>query len=207
MRDEIYKFFLGTIIISLLHGSIPNHWVPFVMIAIKEQWKYKKLLLIVLIGAALHIISTILIGYFINSIGSYTFKLINSLEKVLPTFFFIFLGSIYLILDYKDYNNKNESYEIKTNNKIRMIFLLYFSMFFSPCMEIQGIYLSIGNYDSFIFILISLLYAFLSIVSLSLFSYIGYKGLNKFYPKFIEKNDKKIIGIVLILLGIVNFYF
>lgn len=204
MQSEVFKFFFGTIILSLTHGSIPNHWVPFVIIGKREKWKFNKVFLLTLIGGIFHNFSTILIGYFINNLGNYTFSRIQSLEKILPTFLFIFLGMIYLVFENKE---KNELDEIKEKSAKGIIFLIYVSMFFSPCLEIQGIYFSASNQSISVFLLISILYASISIASMVFFSYIGYKGLMNYYPKFLEKFERKFIGLFLIVLGILNFYF
>lgn len=204
MQSELFKFLFGTIILSFTHGSIPNHWVPFVIIGKKEKWSFHKVFLLTFIGGIFHNLSTILIGYFINNLGNYTFSRIQSLEKILPTFFFILLGMIYLIFENKE---KNGLEEIKEKNGKAIIFLVYISMFFSPCLEIQGIYFSTSNQNMGIFLLISSLYALISIISMVFFSYIGYKGLINFYPKFLEKFERKFIGLFLIILGILNFYF
>jgi hypothetical protein len=80
-------------------------------------------------------------------------------------------------------------------------------MFFSPCLEIEAVYFAIGKYGFFAFILISLIYMIITLLSMQFFTYLGFKSLVKYYPKFLEEQEKKIVGIILILLGIFSYFY
>lgn len=206
LMNEIFsikEYVIGTIVLSLIHGSIPNHWLPFIAISKTEKWTFKQLFFVISLGAIFHSLSTALLGFFISYLGFYT-STIYQLEKILPTFFMIFLGMIYIILDH---NNHHDHIKYKSKKLWISLVLLYLAMFFSPCLEIEAIYFSIGKYGYFSVILISILYTLITLFSMLFFSFISYKGLLKYYPRFIERNEKKIIGIVLIVLGIVSFYY
>lgn len=40
----------GSIIISLLHAVIPNHWLPVIAIGRKESWSLKQVTNVTLLG-------------------------------------------------------------------------------------------------------------------------------------------------------------
>lgn len=203
--SKIYEHLIATILLSLIHGTIPNHWLPFVVISKTNQWSFKQLAIVVSIGAFFHSLSTALLGIFISYLGYYTIINFSQLEKILPTFFMILLGMIYIMIE----NNKHNHELLKSKNYNIWLttIALYIAMFFSPCLEIEAIYFSIGKYGIYPIILISILYTILSILSMLFFSFISYKGLYKFYPKFLEKYEKKIVGFILIILGIISFYY
>ncbi|MCX7811013.1 MAG: hypothetical protein N2247_08885 [Leptospiraceae bacterium] len=200
----INQYIVATILLALIHGSIPNHWLPFIALSRAEKWSTKKLLMIISIGAIFHSLSTAILGFFISYFGYYISS-ISQLEKILPTFFMVFLGMIYLIIDHQEHYN--DPLKKKSINPIFSVMLLYLGMFFSPCLEIEAIYFSVGRYGLTSFVLISLIYTIITLVSMLTFSYLAYKGLLKYFPKILEKYEKRMIGLVLIILGIFSFYF
>jgi hypothetical protein len=200
----INQYIVATILLALIHGSIPNHWLPFIALSRAEKWSTKKLIMIISIGAIFHSLSTAILGFFISYFGYYISS-ISQLEKILPTFFMVFLGMIYLIIDHQEHYN--DPLKKKSINPIFSVILLYLGMFFSPCLEIEAIYFSVGRYGLTSFVLISLIYTIITLVSMLTFSYLAYKGLLKYFPKILEKYAKRMIGLVLIILGIFSFYF
>jgi len=200
----INQYIVATILLALIHGSIPNHWLPFIAFSRAEKWSTKKLIMIISIGAIFHSLSTAILGFFISYFGYYISS-ISQLEKILPTFFMVFLGMIYLIIDHQEHYN--DPLKKKSINPIFSVMLLYLGMFFSPCLEIEAIYFSMGRYGLTSFVLISLIYTIITLVSMLTFSYLAYKGLLKYFPKILEKYEKRMIGLVLIILGIFSFYF
>jgi len=200
----INQYIVATILLALIHGSIPNHWLPFIALSRAEKWSTKKLIMIISIGAIFHSLSTAILGFFISYFGYYISS-ISQLEKILPTFFMVFLGMIYLIIDHQEHYN--DPFKKKSINPIFSVMLLYLGMFFSPCLEIEAIYFSVGRYGLTSFVLISLIYTIITLVSMLTFSYLAYKGLLKYFPKILEKYEKRMIGLVLIILGIFSFYF
>jgi hypothetical protein len=201
---SLKEYILATIILSLIHGSIPNHWLPFVAISRTEKWSFKTLFYVISFGAFFHSLSTALLGFFISYLG-YHISTIHQLEKILPTFFMILLGMIYIILNH---HNDDHKIQYSSTNKLYLnLFFLYSGMFFSPCLEIEAVYFAIGKYGFFAFILISLIYMIITLLSMQFFTYLGFKSLVKYYPKFLEEQEKKIVGIILILLGIFSYFY
>jgi hypothetical protein len=37
------QYIVATILLALIHGSIPNHWLPFIALSRAEKWSTKKL--------------------------------------------------------------------------------------------------------------------------------------------------------------------
>jgi len=88
----INQYIVATILLALIHGSIPNHWLPFIALSRAEKWSTKKLIMIISIGAIFHSLSTAILGFFISYFGYYISS-ISQLEKILPTFFMVFFGN------------------------------------------------------------------------------------------------------------------
>ena len=66
----MYSIISGALIISLLHAVIPNHWLPIIAIARKEQWTTAEVTKVTFACAMAHGISTILIGVVLGFLGA-----------------------------------------------------------------------------------------------------------------------------------------
>jgi len=74
----MWQLFFGSILLSLVHAAIPNHWLPVVAIGKAERWTLRETLLVSGISGIAHTLSTVIIGITIGFIGnrlneSYTF--------------------------------------------------------------------------------------------------------------------------------------
>jgi hypothetical protein len=85
-----------------------------------------------------------------------------------------------------------------------MIFIVM--MFLSPCLEVESLFLSAGAYGMGLVTMLSVIYAIVSISGILLLVNLGYKGVNLLSAHFIEHNEKRISGVVLILVGIISFF-
>lgn len=95
----MYQIFIGSLVLSLIHALIPNHWIPLIAISKTEQWSQRRTLWSTAITGFAHTFSTIIIGIVVGLIG---YKLSASYEvitKVAAPVILIGLGVIYLVLD------------------------------------------------------------------------------------------------------------
>ncbi len=70
MNVEILTIIVGASLLAIIHASIPNHWIPFVIIGRQNRWTVKETLVAVLLGGFAHLFSTILVGILIGAIGT-----------------------------------------------------------------------------------------------------------------------------------------
>jgi hypothetical protein len=91
-------------------------------------------------------------------------------------------------------------------SKRRWILIFIIMMFLSPCLEVESLFLSAGVYGMGVVILMGIIYAIVSILGILLLVTLGYKGVHFIPSKFIEHNEKRISGIVLIVIGIISFF-
>ena len=60
----MYSLIIGSLLISLLHAVIPNHWLPILAIGKKEGWSLAETSRITFIAGMAHVVSTVIIGLF-----------------------------------------------------------------------------------------------------------------------------------------------
>ncbi len=195
--------------LSILHASIPNHWIPLVVISKTEKWSRKETLWVTAITGSAHTISTILVGIVVGLIGyklSSTYELVT---RVVAPFVLIIIGLIYLIVDLKNshhHHNPVKIGSISKRSKFIIIMSLGMAMFFSPCIEVEAYYFTAGGLGWFGITIVSIVYFIVTILGMLFLVDLGHKGVEKIKWHFLEDHEKKIMGMVLIVLGILAYF-
>jgi chromate transport protein ChrA len=205
------QIIIGAFLLSIVHASIPNHWIPLVALSKAEKWNEKTTLGVTAIAGFAHTLSTIIIGIIVGFMG---YKLSDSysfIVGVIAPSILILLGIIYLILSLKDNKHHHHSHEInidevKKKTTTAIILTLTISMFFSPCLEIEAYFFVASKLGWEGIIAVSVVYTVIIIAGMVLLVWLGMKGVKKIKSHFLEHHEKTITGILLVILGIAGYF-
>jgi nickel/cobalt transporter (NicO) family protein len=207
----MWQIFLGSIVLSLIHGMIPNHWIPLVVISKAENWNTRETLSATVITGISHMLSTIIIGIIVGFIGIKLSENYDFITRVVAPVILIMVGSIYVLIDLNASHHHHHHFDSKAikNKKSKLVIIasLSIAMFFSPCLEIEAYYFQAASLGWLGILIVSTVYFFVTLALMSALVYLGLKGINKFNSHFLEHHEKRISGIVLILLGIFAYFF
>lgn len=206
---------LGAFLLSIVHASIPNHWIPLVALSKAEKWNEKITLGITAVSGLAHTLSTIIIGIIVGFLG---YKLSGSysfIVGVIAPSLLILLGIIYLALSFRE-NKHHHSHEIhiddinpegiRKKTTAAIVLTLVISMFFSPCLEIEAYFFVVSRLGWQGIIAVSVIYTFITIAGMLLLVWLGMKGVRKIKSHFLEHHEKTITGVLLIVLGIIGYF-
>lgn len=208
------QLIIGSVLLSITHAFIPNHWFPLAAVSKSENWTKWETARITALTAALHTISTIIIGIIIGFIG---YKLGDSIElfgSIYAPVILIGLGLFFVLKNLKSkqhthcHIDANGIKEASKKSKKAIITALGTMMFFSPCVEIEAYYFTAGQFGWFGIALLSVIYLVLTVVLLVIMVHLGRRSLDLMNKKlhFLESNEKMITGVILIVLGILSFF-
>ncbi|MGE5520001.1 MAG: hypothetical protein ACM3VS_08760 [Candidatus Dadabacteria bacterium] len=203
----MYSIFFGTVLLGLVHALIPNHWLPLVAVAKAEHWKQKDLSGITFLAALAHVTGTVILGIILGVIGKELKEEYGRIIQIGTAVLLIAFGLIYFTvnLPHHHHSAQKDVAEFKRSRR-RWIVIFIIMMFLSPCLEVESLFLSAGAFGMWMVTLMAITYAIISILGIMLLVSLGYRGVNLLPAEFIEHNEKRISGIVLILVGIVTFY-
>jgi len=203
----MFSLVAGTFILALLHALIPNHWLPLVAVARAEGWKVKDVTTVTLISATAHVLGTVALGLVLGVIGKELADQYGHAINVGASILLIIFGLIYYTVNLPHHHHSSQKDVAQyKRSKRKWILIFIFMMFLSPCLEVESLFLSAGAYGMTNVILLSTVYAIVSISGILLLVTLGNKGVNLLPAEFIEHNEKRISGAVLILVGIVSFF-
>jgi hypothetical protein len=203
----MFTVIAGTVLLAMVHALIPNHWLPLVAVAKAEKWKQKDITSITFMAALAHVLGTVALGLVLGTIGKELQEKYGSIIYVVSSVVLIVFGLIYYTvnLPHHHHSSQKDVAQFK-RSKRKWILIFIFMMFLSPCLEVESLFLSAGAYGMRLVILLSVIYAIVSISGILLLVNLGYKGINLLSAQIIEHNEKRISGTVLILVGILSFF-
>lgn len=203
----MWQIISGSLLLSLVHAAIPNHWLPIVAIGKSERWTMRETLnATVLIGAA-HIASTIIIGVLIGLAG---FRLSSNhaeLAHWIAPVVLAVLGVIFIASDFigKGHRHHNHFDETGGRSKRAIIGSMVVAMFFSPCIELEVYFLPAGAFGWSGILTTSVIYLFATVSTMLLLVYVGTKGLSRLNWHIFEHHQKTLTGAILIALAALSF--
>lgn len=208
-------------VISLLHGFIPNHWLPIVAISHKQKWSKFTTFRFASLAAWAHSIGTIIIGLVVYFTTSKALNFIQPKNTVdhhhndvnpLANTPFEHIGGIILIslglwFLYRHYKHHHFHLDVPQNQNSKWIFgAILLSMFLSPCMEIIGYFFTLAPNGFPMILALILVYAITTWLSILLGVFLGYKGMKKLDAHKWEHNSGIITSAVMILSGIMIWF-
>jgi nickel/cobalt transporter (NicO) family protein len=195
----------GSLLVSLLHAIIPNHWLPILAIGRKEGWSLREILSITAIAGLSHVASTLLIGWLLFFFGWEVSKLLSPIIPFVAPVVLVTIGTIFI---YRHYKHKHFHVDDQRHqsSKRKMILSLSAAMFFSPCLEIEGFFLAASTQSVLSAAIMSLVYFTVSLSGMIIWVNVAYHGLNKFNWHALEHKAGIITGVTLITTGIISYF-
>jgi nickel/cobalt transporter (NicO) family protein len=211
---SVIQIFFGSLLLSLVHASIPSHWLPLVAISKAEKWSEGETTVVTAITASAHTISTIIVGIIIGLVGYRLSESYRFITKIIAPAVLISLGFIYFVLEYRHsliktshrhhHINVGEIIE-KRKSKKSIVLALSAAMFFSPCLEIEVYYFTASSLGWLGIAIVSVIYFIVTVTGIIFLVHFAARNVERLKWHFLEHHDKLISGIVLILVGLLAF--
>ena len=207
-----FPFLITGLIVSTIHAALPTHWLPFVLAARSQKWTYSKTISILLIAGIGHILTTSLIGAALVWFG---LKISDSLQSllVLAASISLFLFGLYYIVQSRRghthahcSHNHPHTHDYKENSKDGWAILSLLALLtFSPCESFVPVYVSAWSLGWFGFFALTVVLAIGTLVAMILFTSLAYFGFRQINLNWLERREKLIIGIVLMIFSVVIY--
>jgi nickel/cobalt transporter (NicO) family protein len=203
----MFSLVAGTFILALIHALIPNHWLPLVAVARAEHWKARDINTVTFISATAHVLGTVALGLILGMIGKELAEEYGHTINVAASILLIIFGLVYYTVNLPHHHHSQQQDVAKyKRSKRKWVLIFIVMMFLSPCLEVESLFLSAGAFGMGTVTLLSVVYAIVSISGILLLVNLGNKGVNLLPAEFIEHNEKRISGAVLIAVGIISFF-
>jgi nickel/cobalt transporter (NicO) family protein len=198
---------LGSVLLSLMHAIIPNHWLPILAIARQQGWPERETLRVTFFAALAHVGGTLLIGLLLGLMGRTFTEMFEEVSSKLIPGILVLMGLFFIWQHHTHHHfHINETKLKNVKPHARLVWSLAGMMFLSPCLEIEAFFLSAGEIGWWAVGLIALIYGITTVTGMVVWMTIALNGLQRFNWHRIEHNAGLITGIVLMLVGCVFFF-
>lgn len=194
----------GSLLISILHAFLPNHWLPVLAISKKEKWDLNQTTRVTFIAGLAHASSTALLGILLAFIGAELSTLIQNFTLYIAPGILISIGLFY-IYQHSRHHHFHLHGHPETQSHQKIVFALAASMFLSPCFEIEAYFLMAGTISWSLVTIMAVLYLLVTVTGMVVWVRIAQKGLTKLNWHSLEHNAGIITGITLVVSGILGF--
>ena len=92
----MYSIIIGSLLISLLHAVIPNHWLPVLAIGKKDNWTLQEVTRVTFISGLAHALSTVAIGIILGLLGLQLATKIEYFTHFIAPGILILLGAFFI---------------------------------------------------------------------------------------------------------------
>lgn len=199
--------------VSASHMSMPNHWLPYSLVARAQNWPLRKCLFLVFLGALGHVTSTILVmllvsGFSASLISEHAYRVLSSLVLLVFGLYYLYT---YFVTQRRDSccdGNKdpNKSDSLNVNNSTAAVSLVMLTTL-SPCVGSMPVLLAVFappvETHRVLMTAATLLFTASSVMAaLAAISYLGAKSLN---VAAIRRHERLVMGIALVALAIATF--
>jgi len=202
----MYSIFIGSLLLSLLHALIPNHWLPVLAIGKKDNWTLQEITKVTFLSGLAHALSTIVIGIVLGLLGLQLAKQIEYFTHFIAPAVLILLGVFFIYQHHRHKHFHLHKVPKPTLPKNKIILALVIAMFLSPCMEIEAYFLLAGAYGFWAIISIAAIYLTISVFGMVLWVRLAYKGILKLNWHTLEHKSGIITGWTLVITGIIAFF-
>ena len=203
---EIIGLLVGAIAISVLHAALPNHWLPFVLVGRAQKWDDKKILRISFLAGTGHVVMTGVFGIIAALVGGLILSSLDLLLLPVTSGILMVIGLIYVVLGYraKKAGAEGHHHHVPDNATSLSLFLM---LTFSPCEAMIPVFFAASPYglESLLFLVVVVSLA--TIGAMMLLVYLTMKGYERIHSRWLEENDRIVVGTSLILLGILVYVF
>ena len=202
----MYSIIVGSVLLSLLHAVIPNHWLPVLAIGKKENWTLGEVTEVTFLSGLAHALSTIVIGIIIGYVGLQLAENVRYFTHVVAPVVLVILGLFFIYQHHRHKHFHLHQAPKPARSKKKIIIALVVAMFLSPCMEIEAYFLLAGTKGLWAVAIIAALYLLITVTGMVLWVRLAYKGILKLNWHTLEHNSGMITGYTLVATGVIAYF-
>jgi nickel/cobalt exporter len=195
----------GTLLLSLLHALLPNHWLPVLAIGRAQGWPLQRVTRTMLLAGLAHALSTALLGVGLAVLG---WKLTQSFEETIhwaAPAVLIAVGLVFMWRHHRHHHSHMAQPPVNAT-PARVLWALVLAMFLSPCLEVEAYFLLAGVQGWRAVLAVAGIYTLVSVTGMVSWVRVVYYGTSRFDWHVLEHNAGLVTGATLIATGILSFF-
>ncbi len=198
------EILIGTLLLSLWHALLPNHWLPVLAIGRAQGWSLRQVTRVTLLAGLAHAGSTVLLGFGLALLGwQWSATSAKTVGQIGPLLL-IGLGLLFMWRHHRHHHSHRA--DMDEGSKRGIVATLALAMFLSPCLEVEAYFLLAGAQGLRAVLATAFIYVLVSVVGMVLWIRAVYFGASRFDWHLLEHNAGLVTGATLVGTGILSYF-
>lgn len=198
----------GAALVSAVHGLLPNHWAPFVLIGRAQQWTLSRTLKVMFAAGVAHMAVSGGIAMAILLLGVALHALVDPVAHLLPAVILAGTGMVYVGMDLAHHHHPHHHADLHQQAAQGMTdraatLALILSLALSPCEAMVPIFVGAAPFGNVWFVLLlTVLSGLATIAVMMVLGLLAWHGTRNIRFGWLAHHERLVIGALLLLLGI-----
>lgn len=194
----------GTLLLSLWHALLPNHWLPILAIGRAQKWPLREVLRVTLLAGLAHAGGTVLLGLGLAWLGWGMAGLLDEAMHWAAPALLIVLGFYFMWRHYHHHHSHMAGAAGRSGRAL--VVALALAMFLSPCMEVEAYFLLAGAQGWRAVAAVAGIYTLISVTGMVLWVRVAFYGSLRFDWHRLEHSAGLVTGATLVGTGLLSLF-
>ena len=206
-----------TIITAIVHTLIPDHWLPFVLVARAEGWTPRRTMMLTAVSGLMHVTLSIALGLAIVMAGRGAERAMDGLHDRLEwlsgwmlvafglayTGWFLLRGGHVHSFGIHPHHDAEEHQPPGRRMRLKDLsgYTLTFVVGFNPCILLIPLVLGAAQLSALTLVAVSVAFAFRTIGSMVIVTRLGLHGTSRLTSPFLTRYGEALSGALIALTG------
>ncbi len=210
---------LTTVITAVIHTLIPDHWLPFVLVARAERWSVRRTLTLVSASAMLHVTVSILLAVVVVLAGRGAELAVTGLAdrlEAVTAWVLILFGTVYGgwflmrgghvhsfgIHPHHNPSDPDPAGPLGVRLKDLSGYTLTFAVGFNPCILLIPCFYGAAQMSGLTLMAVAVAFAVSTVTSMAVMALLGLHGTSRLTSPFLTRYGEALSGGLIALIGV-----
>ena len=207
MSTSVVSLLIAAAVVSMVHGLLPNHWLPFVLIGRAQSWNARRMLWVLAAAGAAHAAVSGAIAMVTLLLGVAVAGWIEPWADKLPAFILLAAGALYVLLDLlsghgSHHHDIHEAADHGMSDKTAVATLVL-TLALSPCEAMVPVFVSAApTGDPVLLLALVVVSGATSLAVMSLLAMLAWRGSGHLRFGRLAHHERLVIGTLLLGMGL-----
>lgn len=211
MNLETTPFLVTAALVSLVHGVLPNHWLPFVLVGRAQGWTTRTMLSVLIAAGVAHTAVSGALALAMLVAGVAVRDLLQPVAHILPGLILAGSGALFLVLDrlpgHHHHHDLHEAHHAGISDTTAAVTLIL-ALALSPCEAMIPVFLSaVPRGDPLLLSGMVVLSGTATVSAMVVFALMTWRGVRRLDFGRYAHLERSLIGALLLILGLATIAF
>ena len=199
MDQPTISIFIAVFTVALIHAVLPHHWIPFALVGKSQGWSLARTLGVTAVSSLGHSAVTTAMGIVVAFLGFQIARYAGGTD-IITGGILVAMGLVYISVSSKHTHNHGPIDPALSDRAAAVS--LFTMVTLSPCIELLPMFLAASKFTWSLLTLLGMVMAVANAIGMLLLTTLAYKGVQWLRLERLEHHERKMVGIVLLIIGI-----